>query len=566
MEKYIIMIAASSLVMSCVILGLILFNKLFAHKYSAKWRYYIWLVVLLGLFIPFRPDIKLPFQPIKVSLDDTEQPAMNDLAQTNNAVNYDYSLTVTNSSANTLTKTAAKSKALQPSAIIFFGWLAGVIITLVYYLRRHKKFTVMLKRWGTDVIDSRILSALEQERAELKIRQKIQLKKCKLITSPMLAGFIKPVILLPDTVIHEDELSLILKHELVHYKRKDLWVNLLVVLAAAVHWFNPIVHIMAAAIRNDCETSCDEVVLSNAGAEKRRIYCEAIIGFIGTKKAVKPTLSTNFYGGKNTMKKRIISIMDTGNKKAGIAILCAFLVLSTTFLSGFIFSASGTPTDTPDKALEIILARTGGGTVVKCELDYIGNADTGIRVYEIEVINGNTKYEVEIGVDDLKIYSFEESISTKDRSAALPAATDITAEKAVEIALAKTGGGETTKWELNGKGSHKVYRIEIVSETIKYTMDVRASDSEIMNYKEKEVNPDKINKTSQPTTNPILIEADEAKKIALDRAVSGKVEECELDLEKGVWIYEIEIKDGKTEYEADINAETGEILKFEIDD
>jgi beta-lactamase regulating signal transducer with metallopeptidase domain len=86
----------------------------------------------------------------------------------------------------------------------------------------------------------------------------------------MLIGFFRPALLLPSAEITSDGLVLILRHELIHLKRHDLWYKALVLLATVIHWFNPVVYIMAKAIAAQCEISCDEQVLqgqvsNNAG-------------------------------------------------------------------------------------------------------------------------------------------------------------------------------------------------------------------------------------------------------------------------------------------------------------
>jgi uncharacterized membrane protein YkoI len=43
----------------------------------------------------------------------------------------------------------------------------------------------------------------------------------------------------------------------------------------------------------------------------------------------------------------------------------------------------------------------------------------------------------------------------------------------------------------------------------------------------------------------------------------GVVTQFEVDRERGKWIYEVEIKGEDTEYELDVNAETGEVVKME---
>lgn len=40
---------------------------------------------------------------------------------------------------------------------------------------------------------------------------------------------------------------------------------------------------------------------------------------------------------------------------------------------------------------------------------------------------------------------------------------------------------------------------------------------------------------------------------------------CELDRDDGRWVYELELRNGRTEYECDINAVTGVILDWESD-
>lgn len=77
----------------------------------------------------------------------------------------------------------------------------------------------------------------------------------------MLVGFFHPAILLPPVKFAGDELSLILKHELIHFKRHDLWYKALILEATALHWFNPVVYLMAKAAAVQCEISCDALVL-----------------------------------------------------------------------------------------------------------------------------------------------------------------------------------------------------------------------------------------------------------------------------------------------------------------
>ena len=63
-----------------------------------------------------------------------------------------------------------------------------------------------------------------------------------------------------------------------------------------------------------------------------------------------------------------------------------------------------------------------------------------------------------------------------------------------------------------------------------------------------------------------VISAEKAKSIALNRAPSGStVVKCQLDRDDGRTIYEVELRNGRMEYDCDIDAVSGQILKWESD-
>lgn len=62
-----------------------------------------------------------------------------------------------------------------------------------------------------------------------------------------------------------------------------------------------------------------------------------------------------------------------------------------------------------------------------------------------------------------------------------------------------------------------------------------------------------------------LLTTDEAKAIAI-KSVGGKVMKIELDREKSVDVYDVEIQSKGIEYDLDIDAKTGKVLRTEKDD
>ena len=219
-------------------------------------------------------------------------------------------------------------------------WAAGVLCFLGWHLFQHLRFLSAVRRWSEDIKDSAILKQFILTKAELGIRDRITIKSCACIKTPMMIGLLHPVVLLPQIDFSQDELPLILKHELVHYKRKDLWYKVLTMIASAIHWFNPVVHIMVGSALTLCEISCDEEVLRGHDAKGRAQYGEAIIGVIRSGSAYHTALSTNFYSGTQGMKKRIYAMMDMTKKRFSPVFFIAVFMITICGTTAFALSSA----------------------------------------------------------------------------------------------------------------------------------------------------------------------------------------------------------------------------------
>ena len=82
---------------------------------------------------------------------------------------------------------------------------------------------------------------------------------CPAVGAPLVTGFVNPALLLPREAVSDG----VLRHELIHTRRRDLWYKLLLLLARALHWFNPLVHGMARTANRDLERACDEAAVSD---------------------------------------------------------------------------------------------------------------------------------------------------------------------------------------------------------------------------------------------------------------------------------------------------------------
>ena len=223
---------------------------------------------------------------------------------------------------------------------------------------------------------------------------------------------------------------------------------------------------------------------------------------------------------------------------------------------------------TADRAKEIALEHAGisasNAVFVKAGLDW----DDGRVTYEVEFYANNTEYDYEIDPASGKVLSYDRewddfSLTRPSNPGETTAA--ITADKAKEIALSDAGltSGQVTfvYAELDRDDGRLVYDVEFYTADYKeYDYEIDAGTGAILS---KDFDAENYNRPSTPSN---LISADRAKEIALGRAPSGvTVVKCQLERDDGRYIYEIEMRSGRTEYSCDIDAATGAIFDWDVD-
>ena len=117
------------------------------------------------------------------------------------------------------------------------------------------------------------------------------------------------------------------------------------------------------------------------------------------------------------------------------------------------------------------------------------------------------------------------------------------------------------------------YEFDIITNDQKHELEVDASSGKITkNEIDEDYVPSTTDTNNQTTNNQTtnnqttIISNEEAQKIAMDRVGNnGYLVKCELDNDDGRQVYEIEIKNGRIEYNIDIDAVSGEIIKYEED-
>ena len=201
------------------------------------------------------------------------------------------------------------------------------------------------------------------------------------------------------------------------------------------------------------------------------------------------------------------------------------------------------------------------GTIVSFEFD---NDDRKPH-YEIEITSETEKVDIEVdAVSSNAVITEREAIGQdkddKDQAAAAKNAK-ISQDDAINIAKAQFNG-ELHEIDIDADDNRFVYDVELRSATEKAEFEIDVQTGEIVKFETKNFATGSSNTTPQTNTPQLVISLDQAKEIALSKA-AGTVVKAEFDEDD--LVYEIEIRNGKMEYDFEIHAKTGAILSYEED-
>lgn len=169
------------------------------------------------------------------------------------------------------------------------------------------------------------------------VRQKIIMAGSVLAKVPMVIGHIKPVILVPVsllTVMQPAEIEAVLIHELAHIRRRDYLVNMLQHLMEIVFFFNPAVLWISSLIKAERENCCDDITLKQTG--DKAAYIRALIS-CQEFQSQTPKMAIGFSGRKNLLG-RVSRMVSSDNHSLSVfekSLLAVCLVTAGITLAAF---------------------------------------------------------------------------------------------------------------------------------------------------------------------------------------------------------------------------------------
>ena len=412
-EKLLNNLMQIGLTVSLAALVPLILRRLMKKRYPARMVCVVWAILALRLLIPVQ--LTLPQAPVQV-MPRTSYVVQSDqtaFRQAGLPVGQNPTRWVTGTQAQTLSAADTGTvKTVDITDILLTLWLAGVVACVLWQGIGYYRLIRSLKGTSRSVERADLHTILQEQCADLVIDREIPLRVSSAADCPMLAGFIHPTLYLPDERISRTDAAFIFRHELTHYKHGDLWLKLLLLAARCLHWFNPLVHLIARFAQEDIEAACDDAVVRGHDGAYRRAYGETILRSAIAQAQKRKALVSCFGDDKKTLMRRFEGLFDKSVKKRGVA-LVVMIALLVGSLGCVVAVGEKKPNQTTEERA-LMMANTFAQAYVDEDTEafnkylvpnsenLVDNFTTGAAVYKRYV----TKYEPETQTA-LIVYEYE---------------------------------------------------------------------------------------------------------------------------------------------------------------
>lgn len=355
--------------------GILLALKKWTGKhFSPTWQYVLWVGVLLVMVVPVSVKVSALVQPIlEKQAVQTASPTAAELTVTEQPAPVD---TIEEPVGEILPFT--EETALPPIPwwdVLAVIWVLGALGSLGYRLTGYFRFSRHIRRTGKPM--------------ELAgVPKRLRVCKTSAAVSPMVMGIFRPTLILPETALTESRLPYVLRHELVHYRRGDIFWRWVAVLATSIHWFNPMVYVAAAQMQEACEISCDWCVVRSMEQAKRNDYMRVILELLAEAMAKKQILTTQMASEKKQLQRRFTMIRNqktVGKKKLLLGVCVGTALLGAAWLTGCTLRETYVT-----KEPEMETAAEIGGLAEKGSLLFVGvdNHSSADAIFTYEMSDG----------------------------------------------------------------------------------------------------------------------------------------------------------------------------------
>ncbi|MDE5939432.1 MAG: M56 family metallopeptidase [Lachnospiraceae bacterium] len=373
-------VLAMSLSGALLILLLFFGRVVLKNRLSRQWQYYIWLIVLIRLWIPFGPEASLMgrvdqaagsmiaqmMQEVHPAGQNGGQDSegegvqnpgqssgLDEQQNTAQSVSRSASQRPSQFAAEKPEKSVTENGASLSEGMALAGkylwviWLTVALGMLIRKISMYQSYIRYVRAGAEPVSDVALLDRLSVTAQEMGIGRAIELCVNPHVASPMLVGYFHPCIVLPCADVQERKFCYMAMHELTHYKRRDIFYKWLVQLTVCLHWFNPFVYWMRREMERACEFACDEAVVIKMGHGHAADYGETLLDAMAAAGTYsEPLAAVTMSANKELLRERLGAIMSCKKKTKRMGMITAGLtvciVLAAFFLGVYPAAAAET--------------------------------------------------------------------------------------------------------------------------------------------------------------------------------------------------------------------------------
>ncbi|MBO5179826.1 MAG: peptidoglycan DD-metalloendopeptidase family protein [Clostridia bacterium] len=268
----------------------------------------LWIFVILLLLIPINIESKMSIQ--------NYIPQIEEITLQNEIYEQNYS--------DSKEIVLEENNHINIASIMPIIWIVGSVSLLLKNIIVMSKVRQKIK--NSNDVDENVLEIFNECKRNLYINNNIELILQNEIKTPVIFGVVSPKLLITKEVenLSTSELKYVFTHELIHYKKLDIFIYKIINALKCVYWFNAIILIIFRKIKNDLEYATDEITVDIL--KDRKKYCKVLlkISQIGTENYANVV---TIYNGKKELERRIIMLKNDGKINAISICIIALLVI-----------------------------------------------------------------------------------------------------------------------------------------------------------------------------------------------------------------------------------------------
>jgi beta-lactamase regulating signal transducer with metallopeptidase domain len=312
------------------------------RKVRAAIRYALWCLVLVKLVLP--PSLALPTSIAWWLRQPTAVPATAsvDKQSTTRIVTPTHS----NSRAHRTPTSPVIQAAPVATPISGAAWTLTacslISLGLFFWLCVRWRQVMQLRRSSVPISSldghSQLNELFESTKHLARARQSVSCRLIDRAMSPAVCGLFRPVILLPRLLANQlptDQLRTILLHELIHLRRRDVWMNCLQALLQIVYWWHPLLWLANARMRRLREETVDDAVML-ALADQSDAYAPTLLE-VAKLAFSRPLTGLGLVGileSRRGLRQRIERLMNFKTpRRAGLSVMSLVFIAAVSALA-----------------------------------------------------------------------------------------------------------------------------------------------------------------------------------------------------------------------------------------